>query len=54
MTDQFGNYLTQKILEVSSSQEIRDIINQILPSAADIAISIHGTRALQYLVEILH
>lgn len=54
MVDQFGNYLTQKILEVASSQEIRQIINQILPSVSDIAVSIHGTRAIQFLVEILH
>ncbi|CDW87351.1 UNKNOWN [Stylonychia lemnae] len=53
MVDQFGNYLTQKILEVSSHEEIKQIISSILPSITEISMSIHGTRAVQFLIEII-
>ena len=46
MIDQFGNYLSQKILEVSSIDEIKLIIDSILPNLTEIAMNVHGTRAI--------
>jgi Pumilio-family RNA binding repeat len=54
MMDQFGNYLSQKVLEVSTSQDIKAVIGTILPSISDISMNIHGTRAIQFLVQMLH
>jgi hypothetical protein len=53
MMDQFGNYLSQKILEVSDAQEIKGIIGTILPTITEISTNIHGTRAIQFLVQVL-
>jgi hypothetical protein len=53
MANQFGNYLCQKIIEVSEVSELRSIILAILPHIFDISTSVHGTRAIQTLSEVI-
>jgi len=53
MSNQFGNYLCQKIIEVSSQRDLTVIVHSILPKATSISMSVHGTRAMQTLVEVL-
>jgi pumilio RNA-binding family len=53
MANQFGNYLCQKIIEVSSPNELSLIVDSILSQATTISLSVHGTRAMQTLVEVL-
>jgi hypothetical protein len=53
MVDQFGNYLSQKIFEVSTHEEIVLITEVIKPCLVDISMNVHGTRAVQTLVEVL-
>lgn len=53
MANQFGNYLCQKIIEVSSKVELQIIVDAVAPKAAAISLSVHGTRAMQTLVETL-
>lgn len=53
MTDQFGNYLCQKIIEVATDEELRMIVTTVLPELIKISMNIHGTRSVQTLVEVL-
>jgi pumilio RNA-binding family len=53
MSNQFGNYLCQKIIEVSKEHDLRLIVNTISTHIFDISTSIHGTRAMQTLAEVL-
>lgn len=53
MTNQFGNYLCQKLIEVSSVETIKQLIHAILPQIVDISMNLHGTRVIQTLVEAL-
>jgi len=53
MSNQFGNYLCQKIIEVGKEQDLRLIVDKISSHVNDISTSIHGTRAMQTLAEVL-
>lgn len=53
MANQFGNYLCQKIIEVAAARDLSLIVHAILPKATSISMSVHGTRAMQTLVEVL-
>jgi Pumilio-family RNA binding repeat len=53
MIDQFGNYLSQKIFEVASFDELVLLSEMIKPCLAEISMNVHGTRAVQTLVEVL-
>lgn len=53
MTNQFGNYLCQKLIEVSSDQSLRKLVHAILPSVVEVSMDLHGTRAIQTLVEVI-
>lgn len=53
MANQFGNYLCQKIIEVAKPRELVMIVDSINTKATDISLSVHGTRAMQTLVEAL-
>ena len=46
MTNQFGNYLCQKMFEVSSDEDIRKLMDYVLPHSFQISASMHGTRAM--------
>jgi hypothetical protein len=53
MMDPFGNYLVQKVLEICSSEQRSAVLNQACETTGlmSIACNMHGTRALQKLVE---
>lgn len=51
MTDPFGNYLCQKLLEYSTDDQRTVLINNAAPQLVQIALNQHGTRALQKMIE---
>ncbi|KAI5279202.1 hypothetical protein KEM54_004283, partial [Ascosphaera aggregata] len=51
MTDPFGNYLCQKLLEFSTDEQRTTLINNAAPQFVQIALNQHGTRALQKMIE---
>ncbi len=53
MANQFGNYLCQKIIEVCEPRDLSLILHSILRKATAISLSVHGTRAMQTLVEVV-
>lgn len=53
MVDQFGNYLCQKTIEVANLNQLTEIVNVVLPNIVQISTSVHGTRAVQSLVEVI-
>jgi hypothetical protein len=53
MTDPFGNYLCQKLLERCDDEQRSNIVDVIAPEFLKICLSMHGTRAVQKLIEFL-
>ncbi|KAI7864363.1 armadillo-type protein [Spinellus fusiger] len=53
MTDPFGNYLCQKLLERCSNAQRGKIVTIIAPELLSISLNMHGTRAVQKLIEFL-
>jgi len=53
MTNQFGNYLSQKLIEVLSVPSLRQLVYAILPSLVEVSMDLHGTRCIQILIETL-
>lgn len=53
MTDPFGNYLCQKLLERCDDAQRSVIVDVIAPDFLKICLSMHGTRAVQKLIEFL-
>ena len=53
MTDPFGNYLCQKLLEFSNDDQRTVLINNAAPQMVKIALNQHGTRALQKMIEFI-
>ncbi|KAL5832396.1 hypothetical protein ACOSQ4_017750 [Xanthoceras sorbifolium] len=56
MTDPFGNYLVQKLLEVCNENQRMQILHTITRKAGDlvrISCDMHGTRAVQKVIETL-
>lgn len=51
MTDPFGNYLIQKLLECCTEDQRTAIIDQVQKSLVQISLNMHGTRAVQKLIE---
>ena len=51
MTNQFGNYLCQKIIEAADPEILQAVVAQILPRLVDVSLNIHGTRAVQTLID---
>ncbi|KAK2746223.1 hypothetical protein FQN57_003345 [Myotisia sp. PD_48] len=51
MTDPFGNYLCQKLLEFTNDEQRTVLINNAAPHLVQIALNQHGTRALQKMIE---
>ncbi|KKF97300.1 Pumilio domain-containing protein C6G9.14 [Ceratocystis platani] len=54
MTDPFGNYLCQKLLESCSEEERTTLIRNASHEMVPIALNQHGTRALQKMIEFVH
>ncbi|EGE03881.1 RNA-binding protein [Trichophyton equinum CBS 127.97] len=53
MTDPFGNYLCQKLLEFTNDEQRTGLINIAAPHLVQIALNQHGTRALQKMIEFI-
>ncbi|KAI4206974.1 MAG: hypothetical protein LQ346_000806 [Caloplaca aetnensis] len=53
MTDPFGNYLCQKLLEYSDDDQRTVLIENAAPQMVKIALNQHGTRALQKMIEFI-
>mmetsp|Transcript_3916 Transcript_3916/g.6851 ORF Transcript_3916/g.6851 Transcript_3916/m.6851 type:complete len:873 (-) Transcript_3916:330-2948(-) len=53
MTDPFGNYLCQKLFEHCSGEERLAIVQKCGPALARVSANMHGTRAVQRMVECL-
>ncbi|KAI8380635.1 armadillo-type protein [Choanephora cucurbitarum] len=53
MTDPFGNYLCQKLIEKCNDDQLTEIVSVIAPEFLKICLSMHGTRAVQKLIEYL-
>lgn len=53
MIDPFGNYLCQKLLEHSDDQKRLQIVQHVAPDLVNISLNMHGTRAIQKMVEYL-
>lgn len=51
MTDLFGNYLCQKLLERVNSDQRTVLVRNASPDLTKIALNQHGTRALQKMIE---
>lgn len=52
MTDPFGNYLFQKILEKVNPTERLELISSVCPRLVNAALNLHGTRSVQKVVEL--
>jgi hypothetical protein len=53
MTDPFGNYLCQKLLEHSNDAQRTVLVDNAAPEMVKIALNQHGTRALQKMIEFI-
>ncbi|KXL50681.1 hypothetical protein M433DRAFT_391803 [Acidomyces richmondensis BFW] len=53
MTDPFGNYLCQKLLENTDDAQRTVLIQNAMPAMTKIALNQHGTRALQKMIEFI-
>ncbi|PRP73515.1 hypothetical protein PROFUN_02524 [Planoprotostelium fungivorum] len=53
MIDPFGNYLCQKLLEFCTSKQRLEIIEKVSGELVSISKNMHGTRAVQKLIECL-
>eukprot|EP00158_Paraphelidium_tribonemae_P005416 Partr_v1_DN27322_c0_g1_i2_m46417 putative Rna-binding protein len=51
ITDPFGNYLCQKLIEMSDDSNFARLISIISPRLVEISKNVHGTRAVQKLIE---
>merc|ERR1719158_605006 len=49
--DSFGNYLCQKLVEVCQEETRTKIVQQVEPQLVEVSLNMHGTRAVQKLVE---
>ncbi|CAO3581344.1 unnamed protein product [Absidia cylindrospora] len=53
MRNSFGNYLCQKLLERCDNEQRNKIVEIVAPEIAPISLNMHGTRAVQKLIEFL-
>lgn len=53
MIDPFGNYLCQKLLEYSTEEQRTAIIESVAGDLVGISLNMHGTRAVQKMVDFL-
>ncbi|CAG8584137.1 8318_t:CDS:10, partial [Racocetra fulgida] len=53
LEDPFGNYLCQKLLEYCNDDQRTIIIETVAPELVNISLNMHGTRAVQKMIEFL-
>ena len=51
MSNQFGNYLCQKIIEMTDAESLSLIVSSVITQLVEISLNIHGTRAVQTLID---
>jgi hypothetical protein len=51
MSDPFGNYLCQKLLETCNDTQRTELVNIVAPTMVSICLNQHGTRAVQKLLD---
>ena len=51
MSDPFGNYLCQKLLETCNDSQRTELVKIIAPTIVSISLNQHGTRAVQKLLD---
>lgn len=51
--DRFGNYLCQKLLEFCGDEQRTIIAENVAPELVNISLNMHGTRAVQKMIEFL-
>lgn len=49
--DPFGNYLCQKLMERCTDEQRTRIVEQVSQDLVDISLNMHGTRAVQKMIE---
>lgn len=52
-TDPFGNYLCQKLLEYSTDEQRNVICESVAQDLVNISLNMHGTRAVQKMIDFL-
>jgi hypothetical protein len=52
--DPFGNYLCQKLLEQCSDHQRGEIVDLVARDLIPISLNMHGTRAVQKLIEFVN
>lgn len=53
MVDPFGNYLCQKISEMCSKEQMKQVIQVVSDELGEICYNPHGTRVVQKLIEVV-
>lgn len=53
MTDPFANYLSQRLLEYSTDEQRDALIESISGELVSISLNMHGTRAVQKMIDYL-
>jgi len=51
--DPFGNYLCQKLLEFSTDEQRNVICESVAQDLVNISLNMHGTRAVQKMIDFL-
>lgn len=52
-SNQFGNYLCQRVIEACSPADLKTLVFAMVPSLTEMALNQHGTRVVQVLIEVL-
>lgn len=53
MTDPFGNYLIQKLMEFATDEQRLKILHKVAHDLVAISLNIHGTRVVQKMLEVM-
>ena len=54
ITNQFGNYLIQKLFSYINQNQFTDILNAIVPDFVEISTNFYGTRVLQKMIDCIN
>lgn len=54
ITNQFGNYLIQKLFSYINQNQLTDILNAIVPDFVQISTNFYGTRVLQKMIDCIN
>lgn len=54
MSEPFGNYLCQKLMEIVSDKQRNDLVERICANLQPVSLSMQGARALWKLMDLLN